>query len=107
MRIRGVFAAVAMVIACPGIAAESGQLHTVVPRDGFVPNAETAIAVAVAIWAPIYGRDKIEQQKPYRAQLRSEVWTVEGSLPPGHIGGVAVIEISRRDGRVLRVSHGQ
>jgi NTF2 fold immunity protein len=32
---------------------------------------------------------------------------VEGSLPKGAKGGVALAEISKEDGRIIRVSHGK
>lgn len=76
-----------------------------VPPDGFVPDAETAISVARAVWIPIYGAKQIDGQKPYEATLTGEVWTVTGSLPKGYSGGVAGAEISKKDGRIIRVSH--
>ena len=89
--------------------AEGEKKHSYKPKEGYVPDAETAIAVAVAVWNPIYGKDKIEKEKPYKATLSNGVWTVEGSLPlPGKIlGGVALAEISKDDGKILRVSHGK
>jgi hypothetical protein len=82
--------------------------HNFVPKYGYVPNAEAAIGIAVAVWIPIYGADNIARQKPFRGTLRSDgVWVVEGSLPKGWIGGVALAEISKVDGHILRVSHGQ
>ena len=77
------------------------------PRDGYVPDEQTAIAIAVAVWTPIYGKEKIENEKPYKARLKNEVWTVTGSLPPNTDGGVAEIEIAKDDGRILRVIHGK
>ena len=68
----------------------------------------TAIKIAVAIWEPIYGEDQIAREKPYRARLDTNgVWVVEGSLPQGRLGGIAVAEIAKNDGRILRVSHGK
>ncbi len=81
--------------------------HSYKPVSGYVPDAETAIRIAVAIWEPIYGREIIEAEKPYRASLMGGVWVVEGSLAPGMLGGVAVAEISKADAPVLRVSHGK
>ena len=82
--------------------------HNVVPKDGYVPNAETAITIAVAVWVPIYGSENIAGQKPYKATLGADgVWVVTGSLPKGWLGGVALAEIAKSDGRVLRVSHGR
>jgi hypothetical protein len=75
------------------------------PKNGYVPDAETAIAVAVAIWNPIYGKKQIEEEKPFKASLSNGVWTVEGSLPEGYVGGVAIAEISKDDCKVLRVIH--
>jgi hypothetical protein len=76
------------------------------PPNGFVPNEATAIRIAVAVWEPIYGVVQIAEQKPYRARLEKGVWVVEGTLH-SEVGGVAVAEIARSDGRVLRVSHGR
>ncbi|WP_415655642.1 YbbC/YhhH family protein [Roseateles sp.] len=77
-----------------------------VPPNGLVPDARTAIAIAVAIWKPIYGAKQIESQRPFKATLVQGVWHVEGSLPRGTVGGVAEARISKTDGRVVYVTHG-
>ena len=72
----------------------------------YVPNAETAIRVAEAIWLPIYG-EKIYENKPFVAQLRdSSIWVVEGT-PKTTKGGVPYIEIQKSDCKILKVSHGK
>jgi hypothetical protein len=82
--------------------------HDFKPRDGYVPNAKTAITIAVAVWEPIYGEKQIAGEKPYRARLDTNgVWIVEGSLSASVPGGVAIAEIAKDDGRILRVSHGK
>jgi NTF2 fold immunity protein len=81
--------------------------HNYKPPDGYVADAGTAIKIAVAVWEPIYGADHIAGEQPYQANLTNGVWTVEGSLPKGWLGGVAVAEIAKDDGKVLRVSHGK
>lgn len=40
------------------------------PKEGYVPDKETAIAIAVAVWKPIYGEEIINSKKPYRACLQ-------------------------------------
>lgn len=80
---------------------------TFVPKEGFVPDEVTAIAIAEAVLKPIYGVEQIESERPYHAKLVSGVWWIGGTLPRGRVGGVAVIRISKRDGRVLSVTHGQ
>jgi hypothetical protein len=87
------------------------------PREGFVPNQETAIKIAEAVLIPIWGKDKIESERPFAAELKENTWTVYGTLrcPDGKggsttvgcRGGVATVEISRVDARVLSVSHGK
>ena len=86
-----------------------GEAHaqSFVPKAGFVPDEQTAIRIAVAIWEPIYGKESISREKPYHAVLSDGVWTVTGSIPHNMVGGVAIAEISQIDARVLRVSHGR
>jgi hypothetical protein len=102
------------VSACLAVAAVAAMVHAAgdaennyKPKDGYVPDAETAVAIAVAVWDPIYGKDQIAQEKPYKASLAKGIWTVTGSLPENTVGGVAEADISKDDGRILRVSHGQ
>jgi hypothetical protein len=87
-------------------AAES-QKHNFKPLAGYVPDQETAIKIAVAVWSPIYGKEKIEKEKPYKATLTKGIWYVNGSLPKDWIGGVAEAEIAKDDGRIIRISHGK
>ncbi|MFT5469878.1 MAG: hypothetical protein ACI8UO_005001 [Verrucomicrobiales bacterium] len=87
--------------------ADDAKPHSVTPKDGFVPNEETAIQIAVAVWTPIYGKERIERQKPYKAWLKDGIWHVAGHLPKNTLGGVAIAEIQKIDARIVRVSHGQ
>ena len=81
--------------------------HKFVPDKGFISDAVTAIRVAEAILAPIYGEEKINSEKPFSASLQNSVWIIRGHLPEGLKGGVAEIEISQNNACVLRVSHGK
>ena len=88
------------------LAAEAPK-HSYKPDAGYVPDAKTAIKIAVAVWEPIYGEKQIAKQKPYHATLTNGVWMVEGTFHGSGFGGVAVAEISKDDATVLRVSHGK
>lgn len=93
---------------CPMVAVAVGyQEHSVKPEAGFIPNQVTATRVAEAILIPIYGQEQIESERPFSAQLNENTWKVEGHLAPGMDGGVAEVWIDKRDGRILRVSHGK
>ena len=90
--------------------AESGK-HSYKPKEGYVPDTSTAIKIAEAVLVPIYGEKVINEEKPLKAVLKDDVWIVEGTLhcPEGErcLGGVAIIEISKDDCTILRVSHGE
>jgi hypothetical protein len=90
-----------------GSAAQGGESdkHSYVPPNGYVPDAKTAMRIAEAVWIPVYGEREIADEKPFKATLVKDVWTVTGSLPNGMLGGVAEAEISKSDGRIIRISH--
>jgi hypothetical protein len=77
------------------------------PPTGFVPDPQTAVAIAMAVWKPIYGEKAIRGKRPYKATLQNGVWSVIGSLPKGVKGGVPEAKIAQDDGRILYVSHGK
>src|SRR5712692_447266 len=100
--------AITLLLFAPWADSQQPTEHNYKPPEGYVPDAATAIKIAIAVWEPIYGQERISQQKPITAVLVNGIWTVEGSLPKQHaLGGVAVAEISKEDGRILRVSHGK
>ena len=76
-----------------------------IPKNGFVPDENTAIKIAEAIWYPIYG-DDIFDERPFKAELKDSIWVVRGTLNHD-VGGVAYIEIQKRDCRILKVAHGK
>jgi hypothetical protein len=75
------------------------------PKNGYVPDEQTAISIAVAVWIPIYGKEQMEGEKPYKATLKNGVWTVAGSLPEGYVGGTAEAQISQDSGCILKIIH--
>jgi len=72
----------------------------------YVPDENTAKKIAEAIWFPIYG-ESVLNQKPYKAELKGNVWIVTGTLSDSIDGGVAYIEIQKSDCKVLKVTHGK
>ena len=77
-----------------------------IPSDGYVPNAHTALAIAEAVWLPIYG-ERIYAKKPFRAELQGAHWKVTGTLSKGYIGGVPLVIINKKTGAIVRVSYGK
>jgi hypothetical protein len=96
------------------LTAANAQSYT--PKDGFVPDSTTAVRVAEAVLIPVYGKAKIESERPFKATLEKGVWTVDGTLHcsdrKGGVttdcdGGSAEVKLSKADGRVLKMIHYQ
>ena len=85
----------------------SMKKHSYTPENGFIPDEITALKVAEAILFPIYGADKINSEKPFKAEFENGVWYISGTLPKHMKGGTAMVEISKKTGEILRVSHGK
>ena len=83
------------------------RAHHYQPPEGVVPDEQTAISIAVAVWSPIYGKDKIAKQKPYQVSLVDGYWYVSGSSATPKIHGIAKIVIEKADGRIIDISHGK
>jgi hypothetical protein len=81
--------------------------HT--PKAGCVPNAETAVKVAEAALIPVYGEKHILSERPFKATLDGDVWTVNGTVvcdEPGQcVGGAAQVKISKTTGQILFMIH--
>jgi len=91
-----------------------GQGYT--PKEGFVPDKQTAVRIAEAVLIPVYGERQIESERPFEASLREGIWTVTGTLrcPDGKggvttlcLGGVAEVQISKSDARIVSMGHGK
>lgn len=77
-----------------------------VPRSGCVPDSKTALVIGEAIARVVNGDAVISREKPLRARLKNGIWTVMGTLnPPGALGGVAIIQLRKSDGQVIRATH--
>src|SRR4030095_15160372 len=70
----------------------------------YVPDAATAIKTTIAFWEPIYGRDNVARNRPFRAKLKNGIWIVDGSLPKERVDRLPVTKIDQKDGRNVRFS---
>ena len=84
------------------------QTKGVMPPNGVVPDEETAIKIADAVWLAFYGED-IYERTPFVATLDpiTQVWYVLGTLPENMFGGVPEIGIRKSDGKILYVIQGK
>jgi hypothetical protein len=84
------------------------------PKQGYVPNAETAVKIAEAVLIPVYGGKQINSERPFKAVLKEHIWTVSGTLYCSDgkggttttcVGGTAEVQISKDDGRIISMMH--
>ena len=85
------------------------------PASGYVPDSRTAVKIAEAVLMPVYGEKHIESERPFKATLKDNTWTVAGTLhcPKGKgkksdmicMGGVATVQIAKDDARILSMVH--
>jgi NTF2 fold immunity protein len=105
-------------ILCSAVAIVAPVLSQEAPKRNYVPNSETAVAIAEAVFIPIYGKKQIESERPFTVSLKDDVWTVAGTLycrdgkpqtgtAPSCDGGVAVVKISKLDARIISLTHYQ
>jgi hypothetical protein len=74
------------------------------PKAGVVPDAETAKRIAEALWIPLFGAQTVASQKPFQAELRYNIWIVNGSAPSED--GLYVFML-QPDGRVFSIGRGK
>jgi hypothetical protein len=79
-----------------------GSIKPVKKRD-YVPDENTAIKVAEAVWFPILG-NLINHEKPFTAHLNGNVWLVKGIVPDSSFGGPITIEIRKSDCKILSLT---
>lgn len=77
------------------------------PKDGMIPDAQTAQRVGEAIALALYGETVLRRERPFRARLHGNVWTVMGTLPPLALGGVAIIQVRKDNAAVVFTHHTQ
>jgi hypothetical protein len=111
--IRGLLVALAL-----GSGVSNSQVNpgpSFVPREGYVPDAATAVAIAEAVLTPVYGKEIVLSERPFKATLRANIWTVAGSDPPCAgapagvpcPGGTAEVRISKKSGQIVFMAHYQ
>ena len=76
------------------------------PKNGYVPDENTAIAVAVAVSTSLNAGTPLARY-PFKAKLEGNAWHVAESLPKDMLGGGVNFLISKEDGRVLSMWHEQ
>ncbi|QSW90806.1 MULTISPECIES: NTF2 fold immunity protein [Flavobacterium] len=73
-----------------------------------VAKEETAVGIAESILFENYGKDQIEDQRPYKVTIENDsIWDIKGTFNSIGFGGVFDIKISAKNGKVLYMIHGK
>jgi hypothetical protein len=85
--------------------------HAIIRDAGLITSPADAAAIAEIVAKGIYGSDAIEKQKPLIVSQKASIWYIRGSTSKPKmgkamvLGGNVEVEISKSDGRIIRVSH--
>ena len=71
------------------------------PKEGLVPDKDTAIKIAEVILFRLYGEKNITSQKPYVVTQDENIWWVCGTLKEGMLGSSFKIAISQQTAAIL------
>lgn len=83
--------------------------NTIVPVDYVaIPDDTTAIKIGEIYLNHRFGTQNIVENHPLKAAIINDsVWKVTGTLPPNFFGGVPEIHLAKKDGKVLKITHGK
>jgi NTF2 fold immunity protein len=85
--------------------ADTTKLDILDKKELLIKNENTAISIAEPILFDIYGKSKIEDEKPYEVYLIDNYWVIRGTLNRFSFGGTFVIIIDARNSKVLKIIH--
>lgn len=75
------------------------------PKEGLVPDRDTAIKIAEIVLFRLYGQEDIVSQRPYKVQEKDDIWLISGTLKEDQLGSAFGVAISRQTGAILHLEH--
>ncbi|MBQ0167308.1 MAG: hypothetical protein KBT02_09415 [Treponema sp.] len=102
---KGIVILLLLILTVPVISQVEEAYEGYIPTNGFVPDEDTAIAIALAVWKPVYG-DKIKSSRHYEAVLENGIWYISEKVSYGLFsssGGELYMEIDKETGQILKM----
>src|SRR5437870_12777993 len=75
----------------------------ILPKEGLVPDKQTAIQIAEVVLFRLYGKEDIIHQRPYVVKEEDYVWWISGTLKDNELGRTFSIAISKQTAAVLHL----
>jgi len=82
-------------------------LYTAAEANNLVHSPQMATDLTEIYVRNVYGEDAANSQKPYVVKETPSEYILEGTLPPEFAGGVFMVIIAKKDGRVVKITHGK
>lgn len=74
--------------------------------DSLLKDKETVTSLAELMLFKTYGKATITSERPYECYLVDGYWYLRGTLPKNFTGDVFEMVMSAKDGRVIKMTHG-
>ncbi len=72
-----------------------------------LPKKGNAVEYAENILFELYGKEKVESEKPYQIYLINDYWVMTGTLKTGTKGGTFELVFDSWNGKILLLKHGK
>lgn len=79
--------------------------HNVIGNEPILTDQGKAVKFLEMVLFDIYGKKKIEKQKPYDVYNIDGYWLIKGTLPKGKRGGTFLVIINSRSYEIIRLTH--
>lgn len=87
---------------------KNALLENKILTDKVISDSQTAVKVAEDILFKIYGEENIVKQRPYNVKYVEDYYIINGTMPAGiAVGGTFLIIISSKDGKIIKLTHGE
>ena len=74
--------------------------------DTLIRDKETVISIAEIMLFKSYGKATITTERPYECYLIDGYWFLRGTLPKNYTSEVFEMIMSAKDGRIIKMTHG-
>ena len=72
-----------------------------------INDAKNAVDIAEDILFNTYGEKNIKRQRPYNLVFQDSYWIINGTKKKAEIGGVFLIILNSKNGKIIKITHGE
>ncbi len=72
-----------------------------------INDPKSAVNIAEDILFNTYGKKNIERQRPYNLVFQDSYWIINGTKNKDEFGGVFLIILNSKNGKIIKLTHGE